>query len=123
MLSNFKRFIKIKSNWFYVITVFLAIAGFVISFIIKEYYFQVIGGMFALIVIENFFMLINYMDDSKSKTDAIENNVEEIKQMMESSINEINGVKNTLDLSLNKTPDIKMGHVLNPLILFIRLNF
>ena len=99
MLSNFKKFIKTKSNWIHVITVFLVIAGFVITLITKgeyiseKHYFQIIGGMFALIVLENFVMLVTYMDDSKSKTDIINNNVEEIKR--------------TLNLSLNKTEEIK----------------
>jgi len=70
-LKNLKRFLRIKTNWITIITIVLAAVGLVIGFVFQEFTYQVISGMFLLIVVENFVMQVTYMDEIKSKLDAL----------------------------------------------------
>ena len=85
MSSKIKTFLKTKPNWIYIISVIFAIVGLLISFIFKEYSHQIIGMMFTIIVVDNFLMLIFYMDDIKHKSDDIKKDIESIKCKLENT--------------------------------------
>jgi len=85
MVSKIKFFLKAKSNWIYVITVLFAVSALIISFFLQQYSYQVIGVMFAIIVVDNFLILVFYMDDIKNKSDDTRKDIESIKMKLDNT--------------------------------------
>ena len=70
-MKRTKRFLATKSNWTSIAMVVLSIIGVVISFLLEQFFYQIIGAMFALIAVENFVKQFTYMEDIKEKLNSL----------------------------------------------------
>lgn len=71
MIETLKRFLKIKANWITLITLALGIVGLVLGFIFEHFSTKVIASMFLLIAVQNFTIMITYLDEIKAKLDEL----------------------------------------------------
>lgn len=62
-MNSMKRFILNKTNWPNIIIIVLSFAGIVLTFISGNYFNALVCGMFSLVLVQNLFTNIFYLDD------------------------------------------------------------
>jgi len=72
MIKALWKFLKgNKANWITFVTLLLGIIGLVFGFVFDHFSTQVIAGMFLLIAVQNFMMMITYLDEMKAKLNKL----------------------------------------------------
>lgn len=101
--DRYRKFLSTRTNWWYLVTVVLAVIGWVVCLFLEQISTKVIGSMFALIAIENIIIIINYMDDTRDKTSTIEKNVNYVVGITVEATQKVNILEEKLNQILDKT--------------------
>jgi hypothetical protein len=72
--EKFKKIIEsIEANWIYSLTLFIAFLSIIAGFFFDNYAYQVIGGLFFIIAVQNFYTHVKGIKDIKERLDTLNN--------------------------------------------------